>query len=82
MAKFRVQLTLKWGGWVTRCSEWHRPEVEIIEDVARRSDLLREGLSSSLLHPKIDLRLRADLDDLLDILRVSNEKLGLVGFSV
>lgn len=57
------------------------PEAEFIEDVARRNRLPLEAFSSFLLHAKVDPKHRADLDELLDTLALSQHEIGLIGLS-
>jgi pyrroloquinoline quinone (PQQ) biosynthesis protein C len=57
------------------------PSTAFIEDVARRNELPLECFSSFLYHAKIDLRHRADLNELLDSLPLTDEHLGLIGLS-
>ena len=61
--------------------EGNPPKTEFIEDVARRNRLPLEAFSSFLLHAKIDLKHRADLDSLLDELPISPEQHAVVGLS-
>ncbi len=57
------------------------PEIEFIEEVARRNKLPLEAFSSFLLHAKVDPKHRADLDSLLDTLALSQHEIGIIGLS-